>query len=265
VYGEFLNTGYELIRRGEKLEPEIMEFLPKVADYVLDVWEKPDHGIWEVRGAPRHFTYSKVMAWVALDRAVHLAEGFGLGGNVAEWRRARDKIRETVLEHGFNGELGAFVQSFDAAELDAANLRIPLLEFLPFDDPRVQGTIDRTLEHLTENGMVYRYLADDGLPGKEGTFGLCTFWLVDTLALSNRLDEAEEIFEKMLGHANHVGLFPEQLDAATGEFLGNFPQGFTHIGLINSALYLAYAKGRPVPEHDLIGTPEHRERVRKSR
>ena len=264
VYGEFLNMGYELLRRGEKLEPEIMDFLHKSADYLHEVWEKPDQGIWEVRGEAQHFVYSKVMAWAGLDRAIHLAEGYGLEGDVERWREARDKIRETVLEKGYDEQIGAFVQAFGSKDLDAANLRIPLLEFLPFDDPRIQGTIDRTFEELTENGMVYRYLNDDGLPGKEGTFGLCTFWLVDVLALSNRLDEAEEIYEKMIAHANHVGLLPEQIDAKTGEFLGNFPQAFTHIGLINSALYLAYAKGRPIPEPAPIGTPEHKKAVKRS-
>lgn len=263
VYGEFLNMGYELLRRGEKLEPEIMDFLHKSADYLHEVWEKPDQGIWEVRGEAQHFVYSKVMAWAGLDRAIHLAEGYGLEGDVEKWREAREKIRKTVLEQGYDKEIGAFVQAFGSKDLDAANLRIPLLEFLPFDDPRIQGTIDRTLEELTENGMVYRYLNDDGLPGKEGTFGLCTFWLVDVLALSNRLDEAEEIYEKMIAHVNHVGLLSEQIDAKTGEFLGNFPQAFTHIGLINSALYLAYAKGRPIPEPMPIGTPEHKKSVKR--
>jgi GH15 family glucan-1,4-alpha-glucosidase len=125
----------------------------------------------------------------------------------------------------------------------------------------VQNTIDRTMERLTEDGLVYRYLVDDGLPGKEGAFGLCSFWLVDTLALSGRIDEALEIFGKVVGHTNHVGLFPEQFDPATGDFLGNFPQAFTHLGLINSVLYLAYAQGKPVPETAPIGTPTHREQV----
>ncbi|MBE0595707.1 MAG: glycoside hydrolase family 15 protein, partial [Desulfuromonadales bacterium] len=261
IFDEFLNMGYELARRGEELEPEIWDFLARVADHVDEVWEKPDHGIWEMRGPTRHFTYSKVMAWVAFDRAIHLARGYGLKGDVEKWRRGRERVRQAVLENGYDRKLGAFVQAFGAADLDASNLRIPLMEFLPFDDPRVQGTIDRTLEQLTENGLVYRYRVDDGLPGKEGTFGLCTFWLVDALALSGRLEEAEKIFASIARHVNHVGLFAEQIDAASGAFLGNFPQAFTHIGLINSVLNLAWARGRPIPEHGLIGTPEHREEV----
>jgi GH15 family glucan-1,4-alpha-glucosidase len=259
VYGELLNTGYELVRRGEELQPHVKNFLRKVTEHVVQVWEKPDFGIWEMRGEPRHFTYSKVMAWVAVDRAIHLAEEYGLEGDVELWRQTRQRIRQQILEQGYDQERDAFVQSYGSKELDAANLRIPLMEFLPADDPRVQGTIDRTLEELTENGLVYRYRCDDGIPGEEGAFGLCTFWLVDALALGGRVQEAEEIFAKLLGHANHVGLFPEQFDPGSGEFLGNFPQAFTHIGLINSALYLAWAKGRPLPEHAPLGTPEHRQ------
>jgi len=163
-----------------------------------------------------------------------------------------------VLELGYDAEVGAFVQSYGSKDLDAANLRTPLLEFLPFDDDRVEGTIDRTIEGLTENGLVYRYRADDGLPGREGAFGLCTFWLIDCLALSGRIDEARSLFSRMVDRSNHVGLYPEQFDPVTGAFLGNFPQAFTHIGLINSALYIAYAEGKPIPGHAPIGTPEHR-------
>lgn len=258
VYGELLMTGYELLRRGVQLERHIMEFLRDVADHACSVWEEPDYGIWEVRTEPRHFVYSKVMIWAALDRAIHLAEDFGLEGDVERWRETRERVRARVLEEGYDPGVGAFVQAFGSKDLDAANLRIPLLEFLPFEDPRVQGTIDRTLERLTENEFVYRYRTDDGLPGEEGAFGLCTCWLIDALALSGRTQEAREILEHLIGHANHVGLYAEQFDPETGEFLGNFPQAFTHIGLINSVLYLAYAEGRETPEHAPIGTPTHR-------
>lgn len=265
TYGEVVNTGYEIVRRGLKLPERLKAFLSSVADHVCRVWERPDQGIWEMRGGPRHFTYSKVMAWVALDRAVLLAERNGFPGDVDTWRASRERIRRQVLEHGYNGHLGAFTQSYDSDELDAANLRLPLMEFLPFTDPRVTGTIDRTLERLTDNGLVYRYKADDGLPGKEGAFGLCTFWLVDCLSMSGRVDQAGELFERMAGRANHAGLFPEQFDPASGEFLGNFPQAFTHIGLINSALYLAIALGRQVPEHAPVGSPAHRMDVGRKR
>jgi GH15 family glucan-1,4-alpha-glucosidase len=151
------------------------------------------------------------------------------------------------------------VQAYGSKELDAANLRIPLMEFLPADYPRVQETIDRTLEELTEHDLVYRYHADDGLEGEEGAFGLCTFWLVDALALSGRVDEARRIFENLLAHANPVGLYSEQFEPESGDFLGNFPQAFTHIGLINSAIYLAWAEGKLKAKFPPIGTPEHRE------
>jgi GH15 family glucan-1,4-alpha-glucosidase len=261
VYGELLDSAYELLRRGQQLEPHLMGFLSRLADRAADGWERPDFGIWEVRSDPQHFTYSKLMSWVALDRAVHLAERFGLEGDVARWRREKARVRESILEKGYDTSVGSFVQSYGSKELDASSLHIPLFELLPFDDPRVQSTIDRTMEHLMEAGMVYRYHSDDGLPGKEGTFGLCTFWLVDCLALSRRLDEAWNVFEGMVQRTNHVGLLPEQIDAGTGEFLGNFPQAFSHIGLINSMLYLGYAEGRDIPEPSPVGTPDHRREI----
>ncbi|HET8656093.1 MAG TPA: glycoside hydrolase family 15 protein [Longimicrobiaceae bacterium] len=247
TYGELLNGAYELVRRQAEIQPDVWEFLSYLADRACQAWRKPDKGIWEVRGHPRHFTYSKVMVWVALDRAVRLAERRQLSGNVDGWRRSCGIVRDLVLKRGYNAELGAFVQSFGSDVLDASNLLIPQVGFLPANDPRVLGTIDRTLERLTVNGLVYRYFSADGLPGGEGAFGLCTFWLVNALALAGRVDKAREIFEGVLGRANHVGLFAEEIDPHSGEFLGNFPQGFTHLGLVNSALYLAHAEGRKVP------------------
>jgi GH15 family glucan-1,4-alpha-glucosidase len=259
VYGELLDSAYELLRRGVELEPHLMEFLSGLADRAAEGWERPDFGIWEVRSEPQHFTYSKLMCWVALDRAVLLHERFGLQGDVAVWKREREKLRESILENGYDEEIGSFVQSYGSKQLDASSLHIPLYELLPFDDPRVQSTIDRTMEELMESGMIYRYRGDDGLPGKEGTFVLCTFWLVDCLALSNRIEEAWSVFEGMAARANHVGLLSEQIDAASGAFLGNFPQAFSHIGLINSLLYLGYAEGRDIPDPSPVGTPEHRQ------
>ncbi len=262
TYGEILNTAYELVRRGEQLEPSLWSFLGRVVDHVEEVWREPDHGIWEFRGEPQHLTYSKIMAWVVFDRALLLAEGHGFEGDVDRWRRDRDTIYDAVLERGYNRKIRAFTHAFDSEELDAANLRIPLLEFLPPDDSRVQETIDRTLSQLTEDGLVYRYRLDDGLPGEEGAFGLCTFWMVDVLCLSGRLQEARDVFERAVRHVNHVGLMAEQFDPRTGEHLGNFPQAFSHLGLINSALCLAWAEGREIPEHALVGTPEHRAHTR---
>lgn len=259
VYGELVSTAYELARRGHPLTDDISEFIAWIADHVVEVWECPDFGIWEVRGEARHFVYSKVMAWVALDKALLLARHYKLKGNVELWDETRTKIREQVMQNGFDSELNAFVQSYGSKDMDAANLRLALVEFLPADDTKIQGTVNRIMEELLSDCLIRRYIADDGLPGEEGAFGLCTFWLVDVLALSGRIEEAEKIYRNIVQYANHLGLFSEQLDPKTGELLGNFPQAFTHIGLINSTLYLAYAKGLDVPVHDLIGTPEHRE------
>jgi len=220
---------------------------------------QPDDGIWEMRGEPRHYTYSQLMLWVGLDRAIQLAERYGFDAvDLDRWRRSRGEVRDLVLERGFDEDRGSFIQRFGEHELDATNLLIPIHELLAVDDPRVQSTIDATIAGLTEDDLVYRYVMDDGLPGKEGAFVLCTFWLVDALALSGRVNEARRVFEKLCGRANHVGLFSEQIDPATGEFLGNFPQAFSHLGLINSAIYLAYAEGRERPVEAPVGTPEHR-------
>jgi GH15 family glucan-1,4-alpha-glucosidase len=243
VYGELIDSAYELVRRGETLEPEIYDFLARLADMACDVRHEPDDGIWEFRAEPQHYTYSKLMLWVAVDRAVRMAESHGLEGDVERWRTNRDDLRKEIEEKGYKDEVGAFVMAFDSEDLDAANLRIPLLEFLPCSDPRVQGTIDRTLEQLTADDMVYRYKVDDGLSGDEGTFGLCTFWMIEVLALSGRLREARRMFERMVRRANHVGLYSEEIAPGSGQFLGNFPQAFTHIGFINALLYLSAAEG----------------------
>jgi GH15 family glucan-1,4-alpha-glucosidase len=261
IYGELLDSAYELARRGVELSDDVRTFLRRVADRATEEWKKPDWSIWEMRKPPQHFVYSKLMVWVALDRAVHLARMGVLEGDVERWEEVRGRVRAEILDRGYDEELRSFVLHYGSDELDAANLLLPMHELLPFDDPRVQGTIDRTLERLTENGLVYRYRADDGIEGPEGAFGLCTFWMVDVLALSGRLDEAWEIFRGIASRANHVGLFSEQIDPASGRFLGNFPQAFTHIGLINSAIYLAYAEGKALPDPAPIGTPDHRKEI----
>ena len=261
IYGELLGAAFELVRHGGHLDASLRSFLAAVADRACEVWREPDAGIWEVRGGPQHFVYSKVMCWVALDRAVMLAKKYGMRGDVERWQRERDEIRRLVLEQGYDEERRAFVQAFGSKALDASNLLIPVMGFLPFGDERVQNTIERTLEELTSEGVVYRYDADDGLPGGEGAFGLTTFWLIDALTLSGRHDEALELFERMLGRANHLGLYSEEFDPTTGAFLGNFPQGFSHIGLINSALYLSRSRGREAPAAAPVGSPEHREEL----
>jgi GH15 family glucan-1,4-alpha-glucosidase len=259
IYGELASAAYELVRSGHKLSPDVAKWVEWVADHVIDVWERPDEGIWEIRGEPQHFVYSKAMAWLALDRAILLAEQYGLEGDVARWHEERERIKQDVIEQGFDEESNSFTASYECKEIDAANLRLGLMEFLPPDDPRIQGTIDRVMDELMSgNCLVKRYMYDDGLPGVEGAFGLCTFWLVDMLALSGRLEEARKVFDAMVARASHLGLYSEEIDPETGAFLGNFPQAFTHIGLINSTIYLAYAEGKDVPGSEPMGTPGHR-------
>ena len=250
VYGELLEAAHDLLGLGATLPPEQWEWLCGIADYVCEVWRWRDRGIWEVRGPEKHFTYSKLMCWVALDRALRIAERLRSPVATTRWRRERDAIRAAILQHGFDARTNSFVQSFEDPIPDASNLLIPRVGFLPAKDPRVQGTIDATLRHLTEAGLVHRYRTSetpDGVSGGEGAFGICTFWLADALAFSGRVEEAEEIFGGMLARANDVGLFAEEIDPRTGEFLGNFPQAFTHVGLINSAHFLGLARSRGTP------------------
>jgi GH15 family glucan-1,4-alpha-glucosidase len=259
IYGELLGAAYEFLRLGGSIDEETWFFLRAIADRASEEWREPDHGIWEVRGGARHFVYSKVMCWVALDRALRIADRFHLHGDTERWRRECDLVRQEILERGYDADVGAFVQAYGSKALDASNLLIPLVEFLPFDDARVRGTIDRTLERLTHNGIVYRYLADDGLPAGEGGFALATFWLSMALSLSGRGEEARALFAGVAARANHLGLYAEEFDPRTGEFLGNFPQAFSHVGFINAALYLARLEGRPASAPAPVGSRAHRE------
>jgi prepilin-type processing-associated H-X9-DG protein/prepilin-type N-terminal cleavage/methylation domain-containing protein len=209
---------------------------------VEDLWAEPDEGIWEVRGPRQHFVHSKVMAWVAIDRGIKLAEKLGLEAPLDRWRTVRDQIHATVCEKGFDAGLGAFVQAFGSQLLDASVLNIPLVGFLPPDDPRVLGTIAAIEKHLLRDGFMNRYdstKVDDGLPSGEGTFLPCTFWYADNLALTGRRDEAVAVFERMLNLRNDVGLLAEEYDTRLGRQVGNFPQAFSHLGLVNTALNLA--------------------------
>jgi GH15 family glucan-1,4-alpha-glucosidase len=219
-----------------------------LVDHVCAHWQEPDFGIWEFRGAARHFVYSKAMCWVALDRGIRTAEWFELEANLPRWRMVREQIRADILAHGYNPAIGAFTQSYDDTALDAVNLLLPLVGFIPPDDPRMRSTVDRTMEKLTdEHGFVYRYLSDDGLEGEEGTFTMCTFWLVDNLAMQGRVDEARSLFDRLLNCAGgRLKLFSEEVDPETGTALGNYPQAFTHIALINSANNLRKAEAAAV-------------------
>jgi alpha,alpha-trehalase len=243
IYGELIEAYFETCRYEKGIPPESWSLLCRIIDYVCDIWDTPDYGIWEVRSEPKHFTHSKLMCWVAVDRGIRMAKYGGFKAPLDRWKKTRERIRSAILERGFNAKMNSFVQDFDSEFLDATALLIPLMEFLHVGDPRVQGTIEAIRNTLSHNGLIYRYNGDDGLPGGEGSFLLCTFWLVDVLALSGRVDEAVELYEKILGYRSPLGLFAEEFDATEKIHLGNYPQGFSHIGLINSALYIGKAKG----------------------
>lgn len=261
IYGEVLDAAHlHVERNGWVPDQDSWAVLRRLADRAAARWREPDQGIWEVRGGPRHFLYSKLLCWVALDRALRIAEPEGLLGDLAHWRRTRDEIRQAILTEGYDAELGAFTQALgEPGVLDASALAVPMVGFLPPTDPRVQSTVARIRERLTADGLVYRYLPEetsDGLPGGEATFALCSFWLVDNLALGGRVAEARQLFERVAAFANDVGLMAEEIDPGSGALLGNFPQGFTHLALIRAALSLAKAVARG-PE-ELAETPAER-------
>ena len=240
TFGELLDTAWLYRRHGGEIDEIFWDFLSRVGGVVLEKWREPDQGIWEIRGEPKHFVYSKVMAWVALDRLVKLAEEDGREGEVEAWRAARDEIRELIEAQGVDPETGAFVQSFGSSSLDASNLMIPIVGFVSHDDPRARATADRIADELSADGFVYRYVTDgvDGLSGEEATFAICSFWLVECLARAGEGERARELFERLLGFCNDVGLLAEEIDPHSGELIGNFPQAFSHLGLIQAAIAL---------------------------
>ncbi|WP_327190849.1 glycoside hydrolase family 15 protein [Streptomyces xinghaiensis] len=250
VYGELLDTA---ARFEDQLGsgPALRSFLTGLADTAAEAWRHPDHGIWETRGEARHFLYSKLMCWVALDRAVRLAPLLRATGHAAAWRRTREEIRAAILDQGWNPAVGAYTQSFGSDALDASALMLPLTGFLPADDPRFLATLDAVTAHLTDSrGLVRRYrtaagvTGADGLAGQEGSFLLCTFWLAQAQAVAGRTAEARATFERAAAHANDLGLLAEQAAPDTGQPLGNFPQAFSHIGLVNAAWTIAQAEER---------------------
>jgi GH15 family glucan-1,4-alpha-glucosidase len=250
IYGEVLDCAYTFYRhggfgeRGRDMTDEMWQILRGTVEYAAAHWRDKDAGIWEVRGRHRHFVYSKVMCWVALDRGIKLAKDLRRDADRKRWRAVRNEIRDSILAEGFNERVGAFTQSYGSNALDAATLRIPLVKFLPAKDEKMRATIEAVKERLTRNGLVYRYLRmEDGLSGSESTFSICTFWLIHCLALMGRAEEAHRWFGRMLTYANDVGLYSEGIECATGSQLGNFPQGFTHIALINAAADLAGQEG----------------------
>jgi len=256
IFGEVLDCihfyrrqgGFE--RCGEELDGSMWEMMRMLVEHVCDHWQEPDSGIWEMRGGPRHFLYSKVMCWVALDRGIRAAQQLHLEADLSRWCFVREQIRTEILARGYNTSLGAFTQSYDDTALDAANLLLPLVGFISPDDPRMRSTVQRIIEQLTdEQGFVYRYNSRDGLAGSEGTFTICTFWLVDNLAMQGRVTEARALFERLLSYAGRLGLFSEEIDTQDNMALGNYPQAFSHIALINSALNLQKAEQRFTEHH----------------
>lgn len=237
VYGELLSAAHRLREYLGDLDEPTKAFLARCADVAATRWDVPDQGIWEVRSSPQHFVYSKLMCWVAVDRALALADELGAADRVGHWTRARDEIRTAIEQQGWSDKAGAYAQAFGSDVLDASVLMMPMVGFLAADDPRMRSTIDAVQQHLTgENGLVYRYRnADDGLPGEEGPFLLCTFWLAEALALAGDVDQAHEVFERAAACANDLGLLAEEADPTGGELLGNFPQALSHIGLVNAA------------------------------
>jgi GH15 family glucan-1,4-alpha-glucosidase len=250
VYGELLGAAHRLADQISAIDDDMRRFLVALADTAAVRWRETDQGIWEVRGESRHFLYSKVMCWVALDRAIALADRLDAADRIGVWKRAQDEIHETVLREGWSDTAQAFTQSFGSDDLDASNLMLPIVGFLPARDPRMLATIDAIADRLTDDrGLVYRYrTADgenaDGLAGEEGTFLLCTFWLAQALALAGRTAQAREVFGRAARYVNDVGLLAEEIDPATGELLGNFPQAFSHIGLVNAAYAIGEAEQR---------------------
>ncbi len=244
VYGSLLDAVHRLREVLPEFEPAECRLLTGLADVAARVWSEPDDGIWEIRGDPRHHVYSKVMCWVALDRAIDLADRLDAADRVGHWEAVREEIHASILAEGWNDEVGAFTQSYGSDALDAAVLTMPIVGFLPADDERVLATIEAIERDLTDPaGLVYRYRVDDGLEGEEGAFLLCTFWLAEALALAGRTDRAREMFDRAVGHANDLGLLAEEVDADSGELRGNFPQAFSHVGLVNAAWAIARAEG----------------------
>jgi len=240
VYGEVLETA-DIWRRNHEMTEGTWRVLRGLVDWVGKNWQRPDSSIWEVRGELRHYVFSKVMSWVALDRGIRMADELGLPSNADEWRAERDAVHAEIMERGWSERHQSFTQAYDDDALDAAVLAIPMVRFLPWNHARVHGTVRAIARELTsaDGELVYRYRHSDGLEGEEGAFSICTFWLAQALTMIGERQHAERVFRRMLRHANHVGLYSEEIDPVTGQFLGNFPQAFTHIALINCAAALA--------------------------
>jgi len=248
VYGELLGAAAQLSVHIDAIDEDTRRFLIACVETAATSWTEKDQGIWELRGDPQHFVYSKVMCWVALDCAIALADLLRAPGQVDSWKQQRDEIWETVMREAWSKEAGAFPQYFGSTALDAANLMMAIVGFLPATDPRMLATIDAIEERLTDDrGLVHRYRTEDGvdgLAGEEGSFLLSTFWLAQALALADQVDRARAVFEQAAAFANDLGLLAEEVNADTGELLGNFPQALSHIGLVNAAWAISESERR---------------------
>lgn len=247
AYGHLVTQSWRWYRRGNPPDDDYWRFLLALVDTAIETWREPDAGIWELRGEPRHFVHSKVLAWAAVDRGLRLAEECMRKAPERRWREARDEMRATIERDGYDDDRGVFVQAFGAPDLDAALLRLPVYGFVDFRDERMVRTADAIVDELaTGDGLLRRYRSDDALPGAEGTFLCCSFWLAEVLARQERHEEARAVFDRALATANGVGLFAEEYDAERGEMAGNFPQALTHLAHVEAALALA-EHGSPVP------------------
>jgi GH15 family glucan-1,4-alpha-glucosidase len=250
VYGEVMDALHQARKLDLPHNPAAWDLQCALLKHLETCWQEPDEGLWEVRGSRRYFTHSKVMCWVAFDRAIKAVETFKRSGPVEHWRAVRERIHAEVCANAWNEQCGTFVQSYGSHELDASLLLIPITGFLPATDPRVRATIEAIQRELTEDGFVLRYRTHpdiDGLPPGEGVFLACSFWLADCLIMLGRRDEARALFERLCGLANDVGLLAEEFDPRTGRQLGNFPQAFSHVALVNTAMNLS-AEAKPVEQ-----------------
>jgi GH15 family glucan-1,4-alpha-glucosidase len=246
IYGEVADVMLQAAAHGQAPDAQGIRRALSVMQHVREIWREPDWGMWEVRGPARQFTHSKVMAWVAIDRFVRLVERLRADVDLALWRALRDEIHDWVCTHCFDSRAGCFVQYAGGTTLDAALLMLPIVGFLPPTEPRMVATVAAIERHLMQNGLVCRYVTEprlDGLPPGEGTFLACSFWLVDNMVLQGRLDDARQLYERLLALCNDVGLLSEEYDPVRQCMLGNFPQAFSHIGIVNSALNLVRAQG----------------------
>jgi GH15 family glucan-1,4-alpha-glucosidase len=243
VYGELLDLSYRWHELGNSPDPAYWEFIVSLVEKTIEVWRRPDRGLWEFRDDPRHFVHSKVLCWRALDCGLRLAGDRGAEIDTERWRRERDEIRREIEARGYDEQRGVFTQAFDSGELDASLLLLPVFGFVDHDDERMRRTVDAVREELSEDGLLRRYRpAGDGLAGREGSFIACTFWLAECLARQGRGGEARAAYARAASTANDLGLFSEEYDVARGEMLGNFPQGLTHLSQIAASVAIADAR-----------------------